>query len=157
MIYLFKQAFYLYRSLAFTTTGVCVDLQRFMNWLFECCCFVRLFSWGKKLSCMGSEHLVLLPALVNHFPLLLSPSINYGSACVGISRISLSSYLASCILPVAGGNPCFPLLCACVPMSTGHMMLTPLDRGQSIDDIIWDLKHKDLRSETVETSWVTTI
>ena len=31
MIYLFKQAFYLYRSLAFTTTGLCVDLQRFVN------------------------------------------------------------------------------------------------------------------------------
>ena len=31
MIYLFKQALYIYRSLAFTTTVFCVDLQRSMN------------------------------------------------------------------------------------------------------------------------------
>ena len=128
MIYLFKQAFYLYRSLAFTTTVLCVDLQRSKNWLVECCCLSDLSAGEKKLSCMGSGHLLLLPALVNHFPLLLSPLINCGLSCGGISRISPSSCWAFDILPVAGGNPCFPLLCACVPMSTGHMMLTPLGR-----------------------------
>ena len=30
-------------------------------------------------------------------------------------------------------------------------------RPARYDDIIWDLKHKDLKSETVETSWVTAI
>ena len=54
MIYLFKQAFYLYRSLAFTTTWLCVDLQRSTNWFVECCCFVR-FSAGEKIVLPGEQ------------------------------------------------------------------------------------------------------
>ena len=54
MIYLFKQALYLYRSLAFTTTVLCVDLQRFMNWLFECKCN---FSMTKRSDTTTSDML----------------------------------------------------------------------------------------------------
>ena len=42
MIYLFKQAFYLYRSLAFTTTGLCVDLQRSTDTVTVASCMLHV-------------------------------------------------------------------------------------------------------------------